>query len=288
MTPAARLALLLALAAAPTIVIRPGVADTKYLVSDTAFPALADLPYEGHGVLIAPTWVVTAAHATAMMAAMPAERYVTIAGLRREVLRVVVYPGFAASAAAFDSFNNQVGLGNVAAADTLLPAALRVQAGMHDLALLELAIPVDGVKPVPLFRGGAERGRVVELYGKGATGEGSAGEAPHSPHRGLLRRAFNRVTQTDGQWLVYRFDCDSAALPLEGALGHGDSGGPALIDEHGRWMLAGIAHGMYLERGMRFTYRNGRFESGLCGQDFAYTRMAYFAGWIDSVTAGGR
>jgi chymotrypsin len=45
------------------IVVRHDVADSKYRVQTTAFPALADMPGEGHGVLIAPQWVITAAHA---------------------------------------------------------------------------------------------------------------------------------------------------------------------------------------------------------------------------------
>ena len=45
------------------IVVRHDVADSKYRVQATAFPALADMPGEGHGVLIAPQWVITSAHA---------------------------------------------------------------------------------------------------------------------------------------------------------------------------------------------------------------------------------
>jgi len=42
------------------IVIRHDVDDSKYRVQTTEFPALADMPGEGHGVLIAPQWVITA------------------------------------------------------------------------------------------------------------------------------------------------------------------------------------------------------------------------------------
>ncbi len=265
------------------IIIRPAVPDASYLVPDSAFPPLADLPYEGHGVLIAPRWVVTAAHATGMVAAMPDARYVTLDGTRRGVSKVIVYPGFAASKSAFEPFNQRVGSGRAAAADSLLPKALVVQASMHDIALLELAQPVVDVTPVPLYTRSDERGRVVKLYGKGATGNGSLGEYPDAKRRGRLRRAYNRVTRTDGQWLIYRFDCGGTALRLEGVLGHGDSGGPALIEDDGAWKLAGVAHGLYMEQGFAFEYRGGRFEYGLCGQDFAYSRLSYYASWIDSV-----
>src|SRR6516225_8071599 len=45
------------------IVIRDDVPDARYLAADGELPALVDLPSEGHGVLIAPRWVVTVAHA---------------------------------------------------------------------------------------------------------------------------------------------------------------------------------------------------------------------------------
>ena len=59
--------LLLALLALPlsagAIVIRDDVDDSMYRVPASELAALVDLPGEGHGVLIAPQWVVTAAHA---------------------------------------------------------------------------------------------------------------------------------------------------------------------------------------------------------------------------------
>ena len=48
--------------AADAIVVRHDVDESKYRFSDSRFPALVDMPGEGHGVLIAPSWVVTAAH----------------------------------------------------------------------------------------------------------------------------------------------------------------------------------------------------------------------------------
>jgi hypothetical protein len=48
------------------IVIRDDVDDAKYRIPAFEFPALVDMPGEGHGVLIAPQWVVTAAHVLPM------------------------------------------------------------------------------------------------------------------------------------------------------------------------------------------------------------------------------
>ncbi|CAM4134311.1 Trypsin-like serine protease [Stenotrophomonas indicatrix] len=52
--------------AAGAIVIRDDVDDGRYRIERSDFPALADMPGEGHGVLIAPRWVLTAAHAAPM------------------------------------------------------------------------------------------------------------------------------------------------------------------------------------------------------------------------------
>ena len=59
------LALLVVSSSASAIVIRDDVDDSKYRIAASDFPALADMPGEGHGVLIAPQWVITAAHAIA-------------------------------------------------------------------------------------------------------------------------------------------------------------------------------------------------------------------------------
>lgn len=57
------LALLVLSFSASAIVIRDDVDDSKYRVPASEFAALVDMLGEGHGVLIAPQWVITAAHA---------------------------------------------------------------------------------------------------------------------------------------------------------------------------------------------------------------------------------
>ncbi|MXP28373.1 hypothetical protein GRI58_05995 [Porphyrobacter algicida] len=61
-------------AKANAIIVRHTLTDAQYRVDPHSIPALADLPDEGHGTLIAPRWVVTAAHAVNMMQMMPEER----------------------------------------------------------------------------------------------------------------------------------------------------------------------------------------------------------------------
>jgi Trypsin len=249
---------------AGAITIRDDTPDAQYLVTNAFFPALADLPVEGQGTLIAPQWVVTAAHATAWEHIA----YVTIAGTQRPVDRIVVNPGYEKPPMKF-----LMGYDGDAAP---LEAAL---AQSDDIALIHLTQPVLDVKPVPMYRGSDELGNVVEIIGKGATGTGLTGEAPNAAHRGELRRAYNRIISADGRWLGYRFDAPPNAMPLEGVLGHGDSGGPVLMQVDGRWMLVGLADRAFWVGPL------STFKQGVYGQTFFNTRVSHYASWLGDVMA---
>lgn len=58
--------------------IRHDLPDSQYRIDPRAIPALVDLPDEGHGTLIAPRWVITAAHAVNMMQSGDSGGLVTI------------------------------------------------------------------------------------------------------------------------------------------------------------------------------------------------------------------
>jgi len=254
--------LLLALSApAGALILRHDVDDARYQVPVTEFRALVDLPHEAHGVLIAPQWVVTAAHAT-QWHEHPIEA-VTLNGTSRKVERVVVHPGFKPLPAELLS-------GDAA-------PAMRWQAASDDIALIKLAEPVTDVTPVAIHRAGDEMGKLVKLLGKGATGNGRDGQDPHSPHRTQLRRAFNLVTVADTRWLGYRFDAPGAAHPLEGMVGSGDSGGPMLLEVDGEWHLAGLASWTYYEGDV------AAYRAGVYGLSSRYLRISRYAAWIDDV-----
>jgi len=265
--------------AAYAVVIRHDVADSRYVVPEQSIPSLTNLPSEGHGALIAPRWVVTVAHAVIdMRVRPPGDRYVMINNKRRAVLRIVLYPDYEASSEAWKKVFAQLKSGDAAEWKKRYDNAM---ASMHDIALIELEYPVDDVAPLPIYRGTAESGQLVEIYGAGATGTDVSGAPQAAPHRDVLRRAENRVTSASGPWLRYVFDCGASALSLEGAIGNGDSGGPLLIKSDGRWALAGLAHGLDGSLEDVLHLRAGELRQGVCGQTFANTRVSFFAHWID-------
>lgn len=262
------LVLLAITATANAVVIRSDVPDPKYRMQASAFPALADMPGEGHGVLIAPQWVVTAAHAAPMQGM---EEEVTIGGVARKVERITTYPGYKTLPQTL--IKPALGSGDWSRVHAFLGSS-------NDIALIKLASPVTDVVPVRLYRGNQEVGKTVEIIGKGATGYGANGEDPHSSHRTVLRRAFNVVTGVDARYLWYRFDSPPSALPREGIAGSGDSGGPVVIEDHGQQQLVGLAS--WNKYGPS---NDHEFHPGLYGQVVYNVRISRYVKWIESVIA---
>ena len=81
------LALFLTSSTASAVVIRDDVDDSKYRIPASEFPALVDMPGEGHGVLIAPQWVVTVAHAVTWQSEI---KQIVINGIPRDVEGLLV------------------------------------------------------------------------------------------------------------------------------------------------------------------------------------------------------
>jgi hypothetical protein len=262
------LALLLACSSANAIVIRADVDDAKYRIRQSEFPALADMPGEGHGVLIAPQWVVTAAHAITWQSEI---RQVTINGIPRNVERVILHAGYKKPSHALLTQA-------LATWDWTLFAA--VLSSSDDIALIKLAQPVTDVAPVALRPGDDEVGQPVRIIGKGAFGNGVSGYAYSDPHRTELRHAYNKITSAHERWFCYVFDKPSDALPLEGASGSGDSGGPVLIQNDKDWLLAGLTS-------WSAPLGATRTAPGLYGQISCNVRLSHYKGWIDS-TIGGK
>jgi len=153
--------------------MRHDVSDSEYRVSSVEFPEIAYLPREGHGVLIATDWVLTAVHATTWRPIYELE----IKGITRAVEKVVAHPGYKKPPKEIQSGDAAPLIGFLAASD--------------DVAPIRLQKPVTDVTPVKIYRGSGESGQVVEIIGAGATGNGLVGQYPGSPLRGELRHAEN-------------------------------------------------------------------------------------------------
>ncbi|RNF86255.1 trypsin-like serine protease [Montanilutibacter psychrotolerans] len=258
------LALLAVSSTSSAVVIRHDLDDSKYRVPASELPALVDMPGEGHGVLIAPQWVVTAAHAVTWQTEIKA---VVMNGISREVEHLVIHPGYRKPPQ--ELINQILTTGDA----TLLRVLL---ASSDDIALLKLVEPVTDVSPVALYEGEDELSQIAKIIGKGATGTGAIGYAAHDSHRTELRRAFNQITSAHGRWFCYVFDKAPSALPLEGMTGNGDSGGPTLIQVNDQWLLAGLPS---------WTAASGDARTlrlGLYGQSSCNVRISHYVDWIES------
>lgn len=265
-----RLLLLLLIAvssSANAVVTRHDVDDAKYRVPVSEFPALADMPGEGHGVLIAPQWVVTAAHAIMWQSAI---NQVVINGKARDVENVVIHPGYKAPSQ---------GLINQALASGEAILVVVALAASDDIALVKLKQPVTDVAPVALYESSDEPGQTIKIVGKGATGTGATGHSSKGRNRTDLRRAFNKITSAQGRWFCYVFDEPSTALPLEGITGNGDSGGPALIQFKDQWLLAGLSSWKVVQG------HAVKARQGLYGQTNCAVRLSHYNKWIGGVIA---
>jgi secreted trypsin-like serine protease len=267
MTRYSLLMLLVASSAASAIVIRHDVDDAEYRIPASEFPALVDMSGEGHGVLIDPQWVITAAHTIPGHSRL---QRVAINGVSRDVERVVMHPGYRRPP---QELINQA----MATGDWIL-AVVQI-ASSDDIALIKLARPVTDVAPVTIHKESVEPGRIVKIIGKGATGTGATGHDPRGPNRTELRRAFNTITSAHDRWFCYVFDEPASALPLEGKTGSGDSGGPALVQVDDQWILAGLAAWGFIHGDVRTV------RPGLYGQLTCNVRLSHYIEWIETATS---
>jgi hypothetical protein len=173
--------------------------------------------YTGSATLIAPDWVLTAAHS---LDAASSGTF-TINGNAYTSTALFRDPGW----------NGNVFNG-------------------YDFGLVHLSTPVVGVTPATLYTGSAEVGLTATYVGFGFTGTGLTGWKTLDNQK----RAFQNVT--DGNYgnpaILLGFDFDNPhntndnafgdafPLPLEGAVAPGDSGGGVFLTIDAQTYLAGV------------------------------------------------
>lgn len=244
---------------ASALVIRHDVQKEKYL-TDNAHPALVDMRHEGHGMLIAPEWVVSAAH---VIFHDYKDETILIGGKERLIKFIIFHPGYSRPPKGI--FQGDAAPGQ---------AYLR---GNDDIVLIKLKAPVEDVAPISIYANEDEAGQIVTLYGRGNTGDGVSGQTDNT--KGTLRTAQNTLTEPRKQWLHYRFDQGDAALPLEGFHGNGDSGGPAIIRKDGVDYLAGLASWDVYEGDLE------NFRGSVYGMEASLVRLSYYSDWIRAMMA---
>jgi hypothetical protein len=197
----------------PAIIRRHDVPDSAYVQRGQGFTSLAHLylptpqgAADGEGTLIAPRWVLTAAH---VATEVRRGHMVTVGSEQIAVDSIVVHP----------QWND----------------------GPHDLALLRLSRAAV-VRPAQLYRQSAEANQPIVIVGYGDFGSGETGPQGND-HR--VRGATNRIDEATDLWLKFAFDPpdNPRTTPLEGVSGPGDSGGPAYLDGVPGEVLVGVSSG---------------------------------------------
>lgn len=204
--------------------IRDDVADSQYIALGQS-PEYSSVgtfvnnqSFNGSAVLIAPDWVLTAAH----LFRFASSGTFTLNGNSYASSALITHP----------MWNGNAFLG-------------------YDFGLVHLSSPVLGVAPTLLYTGAAEIGMTGTFIGYGMTGNGLSGALPGVDGN---VRGFQNVIDGDfgnpGVLLGSDFDnplnpADSdfgspIPLSLEGAVANGDSGGGVFINANGATYLAGI------------------------------------------------
>ncbi|MCA9052247.1 MAG: trypsin-like serine protease, partial [Planctomycetaceae bacterium] len=247
------------------IIIRPDRSESQYVEYAKQFPAVCAVLWDesnvvrngkgfvGSGTLVAPGWVLTAAHIVQEPSTIGGRISVVFDSGEIEVERVIVHPDYPAWP------NDEQAI------------------GWPDIALLKLKQPVEGVTPVSLYQEHGEAGQTATIIGWGGlgtfkTGHPSKDEILKQP---TVRRAGTNVIERIwlGDRCLTQINTLDVATDLEAGVSGGDSGGALLIHVEDKWLLAGV-----VKAGI-----GGRSQPEVMyGDNDVFLRVSSFLPWIDS------
>jgi len=193
---------------AQAIVIRHDREDARYIELAKSYPSACQIIPDGIGTLIAPGWVITAAHVGQDLS--PFANSVRFGTREVRVKEVFLHPSW--------------------------KGAPRPE--VSDIALLELEAPVADVEPTAIVREAPTVGEIVTFVGCGGTGTGQTGPKITDDR---WRGATNSLDEIAGTRFRFRFDAPPDGTDLEGISGPGDSGGPAFVERGGKHAVVGIS-----------------------------------------------
>ncbi|MFN0152256.1 MAG: trypsin-like serine protease [bacterium] len=233
---------LLCASPAAAVVLRHDKPDSASVELGVRFDAAGEIVGIGGCTLIAPTWGVTAAHVAAAVPKSGGQ--VRFGDELIAIRRVVIHPE---------------------------GSGPKDRPPEVDLALVELAGPVKGTRPLAIYRGREELGKTVYLVGYGDYGNPKSGVTRTDGRR---RAATNVIDDAGPLRIFMPFDEPPLGTAMEGVSGPGDSGGPALMEIGEKLFVVGVSSGAMGGRPEQYAITD------------VYTRISAHVAWIDGILAG--
>lgn len=193
------------------IVFRHDKTDADTLQLGKRFSAVCRVLPDGSCTLIAPKWIITAAHVARSI--RPGSK-IQFGDNKYSVKKVVIHPEG--------------------------KSERRGRPPKVDMALVELTEPVKNVKPVKIYREKKELGKTLFIVGFGDYGKA---RTKLKYMDGKRRAVTNKVDDAGPLRIFLKFDEPPNATEFEGVGGPGDSGGPAILEEKGKLFIAGVSSG---------------------------------------------
>ncbi len=221
--------------------------DSLYVAFGKKFPGVCLIMPGATATLIAPQWVITAAHVGDGISFLDTLPKLKFGNKEYKIEKIFVHPCWEPPA--------------------------------QDIALLKLTEPVADVDPIPLYRGEVQEGQPAIIVGPGYQGNGQSGPVTRPEWDKMTRAATNRIYAVEDYWLTFVFDEPSTATELEGIGGPADSGCPIIIEADGRYYIIGIGSGS--------SDKNRDNITGTYGDWDRAARTTNEMQWIDAMMSGG-